>query len=141
MNDENEINNTEFVNLLYRAKRRKDLSDFQPSDFLIEIDSHSTAVHVSIYMTSKSQSPLKVWYKTNWEHSQYEFNEKGKTRGVQDGCSFIKPTLLRLFRALLTREALLSQEHHKKLSDDQNNEKASYQSKVEHYRELHNKNN
>lgn len=93
-----EMSTHEIVKTLRRAKVVKGMLDeHTPENMKLELGSHSTAVHCSIYLTMGGSPDLLVWYKTNWVSPSYEFNERGKISGLQKGCEFVEPQLTQLF--------------------------------------------
>lgn len=91
------MSESQIVLNLYEAHYNGMLKGITPDNIRVEIDSHSTAKHCHIYLLSKHQKPLLVWYKTNWVSSTYEFNEKNKTIGFQPECQFIREYLNSFF--------------------------------------------
>lgn len=86
--------------LLYKAKCLGVLDECIPDGMKVELSTHSTATHCHIYMVDGDER-LLVWYRTNWCHPQYEFNERDKVIGLQKGCEFAEPYLISLFDAVL----------------------------------------
>lgn len=91
----------EVVQLLYKAKCLKlPMDDVTPSAMEVTLNKHDTATQCHIHLTSADKPPLLIWYKTNWCHPSYEFNERGKTTGLQPGCGFVLPMLDEFFMAV-----------------------------------------
>lgn len=76
----------------------KELNKLTPDGLYVSLRTHDTATHCYIsHKPSDDVEPLLVWYKTNWVSHNYEFNERGKTIGLQPGCEFIKDYLDEFF--------------------------------------------
>ena len=129
-----DINNSEFVKLLYRAKIRKDIDQFVKPPFSVEIDSHSTATHVKIFLIAEGKPPLNVWYRTNWSSPSYEFNDRGRVIGIQPGYEFVKEYLASIYESLLRHEELLEKEKRDKKRQKEIQEKIAYDHLVEEYK-------
>ena len=131
-----EIINYKFVKLLRRSQIRKDMDDFIKKPFVVDVYSHSTATTASIYLEVKGKDRLKVWYKTNWISNSYEFNERGKTIGIQPGCEFVSNHLKSVYEALQRHEAVLDQERESADSKRRHDEREAYYEKVEDYKKM-----
>jgi len=131
-----EIIDSEFVKLVYRASCRGDLKEYTPAGFKVDVNSHSTATHVNIYMVSKDNDSLKVWYKTNWVSASYEFNEKGKRKGVQNGCEFASDKIKFIYLQLIEREKVLSLEKDFESKTKEIIKETEYNNKVNFYKSL-----
>lgn len=107
MTEDLHTDNTRIVAVLYRAQSV--LHEFTPPGVRVDLQKHSTATHCHIYLELRNEKPLLVWYKTNWTSGVYEFNEEGKTIGLQPGCEFIEADLHTFFGRVEKHLALLEE--------------------------------
>ncbi len=137
------MNTSQIVRILKRAKNLK-MSDGQwllnaalPDGFKINLDTHSTATHCSIYLTMEDKPDLLIWYKTNWCSSSYEFNEQGKTIGMQSGCGFIEDKLINFVLEVEATIVGIDREQEKASQDEDLRIKTNKDALIEHYRQTY----
>jgi hypothetical protein len=136
------MNNRDVVKLLLTANRTyafeqatiRILEKATPRGFKVKLDSHSTADHCSIYLTMDDEPDLLVWYKTNWCSSSYEFNEEGKTIGLQKGCEFIKPQLDAFIDIVRHEISEKSKEFERQLEDKEKTKSEEKDMHIDKYR-------
>jgi hypothetical protein len=94
------MNNSEIVKLIGAAKYYNLLDGLLPDGVKVRDSSHSTGEHCYVYLTLPDVPELLVWYKTNWFHSMYEFNERDKVHGFQPKCDFATKLISEFFHTV-----------------------------------------
>lgn len=110
------------------------LDEVTPKELTVELNSHSTGCQPSIYLKSEGLAPLEIWQGSVWCSSQYEFNDRDKVLGVQDGCAFAVPLLEKFFQDV---EASLSEYEVRKarrVQEEENERLAQRRELIEAYK-------
>ena len=68
-----------------------------PRPFNGYCNNHSTGCQAAIYASEEGLPAIEVWRDSVWYSHIYDFNERGKVRGIQPGCDWAAPVLEKFF--------------------------------------------
>lgn len=86
---------------LLRSAGERRVKELLPTPLGIWWSDHSTGCQITIWAKDDDGPLVEVWRLSTWYSHIYEFNERGKHRGLQPGCEWAKPAIDKLFSQLL----------------------------------------
>lgn len=79
---------------------RKRVAELLPAPFHGWANRHDTGCQAYIEAKDDDGPRIEVWRDSEWFSANYEFNESGKKKGIQDGCEWAVPVVRKLHEAL-----------------------------------------
>lgn len=92
----------ELIALLKRARKHfpATLDLLLPEPMVLSMSDHSTGCQARIFLQAEGLHTLDVWYGSVWYSSTYEFNDRGKTLGMQPDMEFAQEAVESFFASV-----------------------------------------
>lgn len=105
-----------------------------PEPFFVRVDAHSTGCQATIWLQAPGVSSVKVWEGSVWYSSCYEFNDRGKTLGLNPDCQFAKESVNLGFRHIAALIQSRTKRKQEEVEEDVRRNEEDYRKAVDHFR-------